>query len=292
MQNRLRKIALIGLSFILFFVFVGCSEETVNIDEKLKVAVSIVPEETFVKAVGGDLVEVVTMIPPGNSPANYAPSPREMQMLSKALLYFSIGVPTEKSNIIHKLADINRDIQLVALEEEVGKVYKACEFSKGNRDPHIWLSPKRVKVMIETIQNKLAQVDPKNKAIYEENAKNYIEKLDKLDKDIKSSIKDLPYKSFLVYHPSFGYFAEDYGLKMVSIEKEGKEANIEDIKTIIAYAKKEKIKVVFYQAEIDSKQSNVIAEEIGGKTKAIAPLAPNYIENLENMAKTFADVLN
>ncbi|MCT4605151.1 MAG: zinc ABC transporter substrate-binding protein [Marinisporobacter sp.] len=253
------------------------------------VAVSIVPQETFVKVVGGDLIEVITMIPPGNSPENYAPSPRELQMLSKSRVYFSIGVPTEKANIIPKLASINENIELIPLEAEVSKVYKDREFSPRERDPHIWLSPKRVKVMIEVIKDKLCEMDSENEEIYIKNAKEYIEKLDKLDEEVKKSIKDLPKKGFFVYHPAFGYFAEDYGLKMIAIEKEGKEATIEDIKRIIECAKKENIKTIFYQAEIDSKQSRVIAQEIKGSTQVIAPLAPNYIENIKNMANAFVN---
>ncbi|QEK11226.1 ABC transporter substrate-binding protein [Crassaminicella thermophila] len=285
-----KSIFLLLVSFI-FFSFIGCSKDVTKIDKKIKVAVSIVPQKTFVEAVGGDLVEVVTMIPPGNSPENYAPSPRELQILSESSIYFTIGVPAEKANILPKISDINENIQMVSLEEEVSKVYKDREFAPGKRDPHIWLSPKRAKLMVEIIKNELSEIDPLNKEVYEKNSKAYIEKLNRLDKEIKLSIEKLPKKAFIVYHPAFGYFADDYGLKMIPIEKEGKEATIEDIKEIIDFAKKENIKTVFYQAEIDSKQSRVIAQEIEGKTKEIAPLSPNYIENLENMAKIFADVL-
>ncbi|QXM05086.1 metal ABC transporter solute-binding protein, Zn/Mn family [Crassaminicella indica] len=288
MRNVLKICSYLILSMIVFFSLTACNKEASNI-EKLTVAVSIVPEKTFVKSVGGDLIEVVTMIPPGNSPENYAPSPKELEMLSKASVYFSIGVPTEKANIIPKLSSISEDIDIVPLDEEVSKVYKDREFSPGKRDPHIWLSPKRVKLMIKVIEDKLCEIDPKNKDIYIKNAEEYIKKIEQLDVKIKKSIEDLPKKGFLVYHPAFGYFADDYGLKMVAIEKDGKEATIEDIKRIIDYAKKENIKTIFYQAEIDSKQSRVIAEEIDGEAKEVAPLAPNYIENMENIAKAFAD---
>jgi zinc transport system substrate-binding protein len=274
----------------MFFSVIGCNKEVSNI-EKLTIAVSIVPEETFVKAVGGDLVEVVTMIPPGNSPENYAPSPRELELLSKSSVYFSIDVPTEKANILPKLSSINENIEVVSLASEVSKVYKDREFSIGKRDPHIWLSPKRVKVIVGAIKDKLCEIDPDHQEAYIKNAKEYIEKLDELDNNVKKSIRDLPKKEFLVYHPAFGYFADDYGLKMIPIEEDGKEATIEDIKRIIDYAKKEEIKTIFYQAEIDSKQSRVIAEEIEGNTKEIAPLAPNYIENIEKMANTFSKAL-
>ncbi|WP_129597456.1 metal ABC transporter solute-binding protein, Zn/Mn family [Anaerophilus nitritogenes] len=277
------------MSFVIL-MFTGCSQEAEN-NQKIKVAVSIVPQKTFVEAVGGDLVETVEMIPPGMSPENYAPSPKELKMLSESTLYFSIGVPSEKENILPKLKDMNKDIQLISLENEVSKVYKDREFAKNQRDPHIWLSPKRVVVITEVIKDELIKIDPQNKEIYEENANKYIQQLKEVDIEIKKSIEKLPQKSFVVYHPAFGYFADDYGLDMISIEEEGKEATIEDIKRVIDFAKSENIKVIFYQAEIDSRQSRTIADEIGGKTKEIEPLAKDYIQNLRDMAKTFTESL-
>ncbi|WP_053955690.1 metal ABC transporter solute-binding protein, Zn/Mn family [Inediibacterium massiliense] len=286
----MKKILYILCMSFIVVMFIGCSQETKN-NDKIKVAVSIVPQKTFVEAVGGDLVETIEMIPPGMSPENYAPSPKELKMLSESSVYFSIGVPAEKENILPKLKDINKDIQLISLEDEVSKVYKDREFAPNKRDPHIWLSPKRAVVMIAVIKDELIKIDPKNKQIYEDNANQYIKELKEIDVKIKKSIEKLPKKSFIVYHPAFGYFADDYGLDMISIEEEGKEATIEDIKRVIDFAKSENIKVIFYQAEIDSRQSRTIAEEIGGQTKEIEPLAKEYIKNLKDMAKTFTEVL-
>jgi len=98
-------------------------------------------------------------------------------------------------------------------------------------------------------------------------------------------------KKFIVYHPAFGYLADDYGLTMVALEQEGKEATPQQLEKIIDLAKKENIKAIFYQEEIDSSQSEAFAEEIGGKTIQLAPLAADYIGNLKNMAETMAEVM-
>lgn len=291
---------------------IGCSEEKPNAKEvsnnkeKIQVAVSIVPQETFVKEVGGDLVEVITMIPPGNSPENYQPSPSEMVKFSNAKIYFGIGVPTEKASILPKSGDFNKNMKIVSLEKEVEKLYPHIEF-KGEHthdnnhqgtncshegvDPHIWMSPKRVKVMIETIKKELIAIDARNKETYEANAKNYIEKLDKVDKEIKESLKGFKNQSFIIYHPSFGYFAEDYNLNMIAIEEGGKEATAKKLKEVIDIAKGQNIKFVFYQEEFDSLQAETIAKEIGGGVVKVAPLAPDYIENLEKISEKFEEVL-
>lgn len=289
---RRRKNALLLLFiFVIIAILNGCSidnkSNSLNVEEGIKIAVSIVPQETFVKAVGGDKINIITMIPPGKSPENFAPTPDIMEQFSDANLYFTIGVPTEVASIVPKIDDFNKDVKIVDMAEEVSKVYDDINFESGGRDPHIWLSPKRAKVMIQIIARELSAIDPSNESYYQTNAENYIKELDKLDTDIKESLSSLKKKTFICYHPAFGYFADDYNLEMLAIENEGKEATIEDLQKIIDFAKDEEIKVVFYQAEIDSKQSKVIASEIDGKAEMVEPLSPEYINNLEKMAETF-----
>lgn len=296
MKKYLKTIFL--LSFVTFcIVLSGCTKtkltsNTQSKDNKLSVAVSIVPEETFVKAVAGDLVNVVTLIPPGESPENFQPTPDLLKDFSNSKLYFSIGVPTEKASILPKAKDLNPDIEIISLDKKVSAVYPDREFSKNNRDPHIWLSLKRAKVMVNVIKDELCKVDPKNKVTYEKNSKAYIEKLDKVDSEIKDSLKDLKNKTVIVYHPCLGYFCDDYNLKMIALEKEGKESTIQDLQETINLAKKANIKVIFYQAEIDSSQAKTFAQEINGKCELVAPLSSSYIDNLKKMCNTFKETLN
>ncbi|QGZ99221.1 metal ABC transporter solute-binding protein, Zn/Mn family [Dehalobacter restrictus] len=289
---------MLGLTLILsLLVVTGCNskEKAAETSEaagkatvqKPIIAVTIVPEQTFVEAVCGDLAEVITMVPPGNSPENYEPTPQEREKFSKASLYFSIGVPTEEANILLNVGDV----KVVSLQKEVAAVYPERTFESGERDPHIWLSPKRAKVMVETIAREMGELDAANKETYAKNAAAYIAQLDELDQEITSALKDVQSKKFIVYHPAFGYLADDYGLTMVALEQEGKEATAQHLQEIIDLAKKENIKAIFYQEEIDSSQSEAFAEEIGGKTIQLAPLAADYIGNLKKMAETMAEVM-
>lgn len=295
MMLKIKKLFLsIIMPLGIIFVLTGCVQEGNQkaVPDKPVIVVSIVPQATFVKEVAGDLVTIVTMIPPGMSPANYAPTPQEMEQFSEASLYFTIGVPAEKANILPMVAGLNPGIKIVSLSDETAKVYSEREIAPQMRDPHIWLSPKRVKIMVASIARELSAIDPRNKEIYDNNASEYIKKLDGLDLEIAGSLKNLSNKAFIVYHPAFGYFADDYGLKMVALEEEGKEATIRSMQKAIDFAKEENIKVIFYQQEIDSSQSHAFAEEVGGKAEMVAPLAPDYIENLKKTARVFAEVLN
>jgi len=279
---------IMSFTLILSILFVsGCSYNNKNESNKPIIAVSIVPEQTFVKAVCGDLAEVIAMIPPGNSPENYELTPKEMEKFSKASIYFTIGVPTEEANILPNVGNI----KVFSLQNEVASVYADKTFDSGERDPHIWLSPKRVKIMIEAIASELSKLDPENEKTYNENAKAYNEQLGELDEQIKAALNGVQSKRFIVYHPAFGYLADDYGLTMYALEEEGKEATPQHLQEMIDLAKKEKIKAIFYQEEVDSSQSQAFAEEIGGKTIQLSPLAADYIGNLKNMAKTMAEVM-
>jgi zinc transport system substrate-binding protein len=292
-MRTLRVLSGLILAVCLLLLVSGCKsgKETSAIsngeDKKPIVAVTIVPEKTFVEAVCGDLAEVIALVPPGNSPENYEPTPQEMEKFSQAEVYFTIGVPTEEANILPSAGEV----KIVSLQEAAKAVYPERLFSSGERDPHIWLSPKRVEVMVETIAKEMSARDPQNQAVYQKNAEDYIAKLKALDQEITTALAPVQNKKIIVYHPAFGYLADDYGLEMIALEEEGKEATAQQLQAIIDLAKKDNIKVIFYQAEIDSSQSQAFADELGGKTVQLAPLAENYIENLQTMAKTMAEVM-
>lgn len=292
---------------IVLVLLAGCGK-TSNSEttDRLKVAVSIAPEAAFVKAIAGDLVDVVTLVPAGASPETYQPSPKEMSGFQDSSVYFTIGVSSEASNILPNIVSLNKDIKVVYLEDIVDDVYPARFFEEGleedhqeeenheheGRDPHMWMSPKRVIVMVEAIRDTLIEVDAENQTIYQENASKFIEELMSLDNEIMDLVAILDTKTFIMMHPSLGYFADDYGLTMVALEENGKEATARHLQNVIDYAKQENIKVIFYQTEFDSSQAKTLASEIDGEVLALDILSFDYINNMKEIIKIFNDVLN
>ncbi|MBN2880126.1 MAG: zinc ABC transporter substrate-binding protein [Clostridia bacterium] len=290
----------------------GCStgDKEGKID-KITVVVSVVPEATFVEAVAGDLVDIVTLIPPGNSPANYLPTTKEMQAISDADIYFVMQVPTEEANILPKIADFNEDIIMVNLRDAVSAEYPLRHIlghdhgdeeetaedehtddehaEEESVDPHIWLSPRRVIVMVNTIAEELSKLDEENAEIYSANAKKYIEELQSLDSEIDAMVAGLENKTFMIYHGSYGYFADDYGLNMVSLESDGKAATAVKMQEVIDLALEQDIKSIFYQDEFADTQARTIAEEIGGTVMRAAPLSADYIKELRDFAAALSD---
>jgi len=303
----MKKYLLYIVSITLMLMSVSCAKEE-NSSDKLIVAVSIAPQESFVKAVAGDLVDIVTLIPPGASPTNYQPSPKEMTKFTRAKIYFTIGVPSEVSNILPNVATNNEELQIVYLNDIVSEKFPARYFNAEDkeedieeheeehdhegRDPHIWLSPRRVIVMVNEIERQLSELDPENKDVYKTNATEFISELEILDDNLFVIISKLKNKTFVIMHPSLGYFADDYGLEMIALEQDGKESTASHLQEVIEFSKENNIKVVFYQTEFDSSQAKTLASEIDGEVLAIDTLSSDYMNNMNDILKLFTEVLN
>ena len=287
MNKNVKILALILLIVIVVVLLLFFNiKNNGNDNNKEIIAVSIMPEKEFVRAVAGEDFKIISMIPSGASPENYEPTPMEKETFEESVIYFSIGVPTEENNI---LPNVSENTKLVKLDEVVREEYADLTFANGSRDPHIWLSPQRAMVMVQKIADELSELKPQNKEKYQENAKKYISELENSILEIDSLLAQKGNRKFIVYHPAFAYLADEFGLEMYALEEDGKEATVESLKEKIDLAKKEGIKYIFYQAEIDSSQAKAFAEEIGGQTMMLEPLAENYLENLKKMANLLAE---
>ena len=291
--------SLIILYFVrLIFIISGFNNSTKK-ETALTIAVSILPEASYVKAITGDLANVVTLIPPGASPTNYQPTPKEMIQLEQADVYFTIGVSAESTNILPNINLKNKSLLVVELANEVEKKYPSRYFENhsdddaehSGRDPHIWMSPKRVMIMISSIRDTLIELDPKNANTYKDNTEKYLRQLKNLDEYLNEQLSTLSSRKFIVMHPSLGYFADDYHLTMIAIEKDGKEATITHLQNIIDTCLNENISVVLYQEEFDHTQATTIANEIHGNVYPFEPLASSYIENMTLLGDLFSDLL-
>jgi len=163
----------------------------------------------------------------------------------------------------------------------------------GILDPHIWLSPRLAKVMAVNICNGLSAVDPDNKAEYEANLQRFLRELDDLDQSIGAELASLPRekRAFMVFHPSWGYFAHDYGLRQVPIEAEGKEPSPGDLARIITMGKEQHIPVVFVQPQFSERSAKVIASEMGARVVPLDPLAADWKANMLRVAGAFRQAL-
>ena len=263
--------------------------------EPIPVFVSILPQKYFVDRIGGTHVNVEVMVQPGESPATFNPNPRKMSLLSQAKLYFSIGVPFE-TIWIDRIQSIHSNLKLVALNnashEKSVSSHGHKHHSHESGDPHIWTSPEKVKSMAQIIKTTLSHALPNNEQYFAANLQAFINDLDALDKDIRKILAKGNNRRFMVFHPAWTYFAEDYNLEQISIEEGGKEPGARALQTIIEKGKRLGIKVIFVQQQFSLSIARKVAKMIGATVVEIDPLAENYIENMRRTATAISGALH
>ncbi|MCF6249343.1 MAG: zinc ABC transporter substrate-binding protein [Desulfobacula sp.] len=265
--------------------------------EKLPVFVSIIPQKYFVQQIGKDLVDVQVMVQPGASPAIYEPKPRQMAALSKAKLYFSIGVPFE-ATWLKKITAANPQLVVIHTDHDIKKIPMNSHHDNGDEDhgkkgldPHIWLSPNLVKIQAASILNALKKTDPLHTTQYETNHALLIKKITDLNHKLQQIFKGKNQHRFMVFHPSWGYFANTYNLIQIPIEIEGRSPKPAQLKDLIKKARKNKVRVIFVQPQFSSKNARVIAKEIKGRIIFADPLAADWMDNMQKVAEKFEEAL-
>ncbi len=205
-------------------------------------------------------------------------------------LFFTEHLPSEFEGSEHFFKDLkNNDIEAFDSHPKESED-EHHHHHHGEKDPHVWTSPSNVKIMAKNIYNTLIKHDPKNKDYYKTNYIKFLDEINATDKKIRSLFLDLPANSkFMVFHPSWGYFAKEYSLVQVAIEVEGKEPKPKMLQKIIKEAKEEKIKAIFTQLEFSDKSARTIASELNIKVLKETPLASNWSQNLIELAKAIAN---
>lgn len=156
-------------------------------------------------------------------------------------------------------------------------------------DPHTWLSLNKAEKMIEHLVPEMIDANPENEENYTRNTEEYINELQELHGDISESMEPYHGEKFLIYHPSMGYFADDYHLEQLAIEIEGEDPGPGQIAGIIDIAEEEDINVIFVSPQFDDDAAKTIAEEIDGEVESLNPLAEDYLDNIEDIAQTLID---
>jgi zinc transport system substrate-binding protein len=285
----------------LCFIIILVSPVAAMAYDKIAVCVSILPQKYFVQQIGQDRVDIQVMVQPGASPATYEPKPRQMVAFSKARAYFSIGVPFEYA-WLQKIAATNPKMLMVQTDAGIEKIPLSAQLpgkahhhkeGHGERglDPHIWLSPTLVKTQADSILTTMQRIDPSNASEYQRNYERFISRLEALDAELKSMFAEQRGLQFMVFHPSWGYFAHAYGLKQIPIEIEGKNPKPAQLKRLVQHAREKGIRVIFAQPQFSSKSADLVARLIGGKVIFADPLAEDWLASLRKVAREFREAL-
>jgi zinc transport system substrate-binding protein len=283
----------------LFLVAMAMALPAVAAPAKPLVAVSILPQSYFVNRIAGDRVKVMTIVGPGQSPHSYEPTPRQMSDLSKAALWFTIGVDFEHALVpkIHslypalKLVDttskiVRRTIEAHHDEEEAEHHHEEGEdHDEEGPDPHTWLGRATVKLQAEEIRAALAALDPAGAAVYRQNYEAFVADIDRVFDGLAKELAPLRGTPVFVYHPAFGYFLDEFGIIQKAVETGGKEPTQKGLAELAAQAKEEEAKAIFVQAQFPTAAAKTLAASIGGVVIPLDALAPDWLANITRMGE-------
>lgn len=239
---------------------------------RLTVAVTIAPQGEFVERVGGELVEPLVMLPPGAEPHTYEPTPQQLVRLSAAHAYAQVGSGIAFERLwMERIGEANPDMLIIDCGAGIETV--------GN-DPHVWLSLRHARAMADAIRAGLTRLDAAQAATYQRNFEAYAAELTELDALLARQIQASGLRAFLVYHPSWGYFARDYGLEQMSVEHEGKEPTALRLGHVIEAARKAQVGAVFVSPQFEVRSAQAVAAEIGAHVLAVDPLPRRYVDEM------------
>ncbi len=256
------------------------------------IIVSIAPLKLFVDKIGGDRVDTTVMVEAGASPHNYSPKPSQMRAISRGDIYFSIGVEFEEI-WLDKFKNQNENLIISDTSNGVEKLTMVESHQHKEiheKDPHIWLDPLNVKIIANNIYKTLIVKDKNSSEYYKKNLQIFLQEIDDLNSNIKSILEKSPKNStFMVFHPSWGYFAKRYNLKQLTVEVEGKEPKMKELIKLIKEAKKSRVNAIFAQPEFSDKSAQIIANNLNIKVIKTSPLEKNWSDNLISLAKAIAN---
>lgn len=282
------------ISAVFFLLTFAVAEGTIGIrsassEEAFLACVSVPPMAYFVERIGGSGVRAEALIGPGDDPHTFEPRPKQMAALSGARVYFAIGFPFEAS-LLPRIKATNP--KLVVVDAAYSIPFLEDGDHEGDRsDPHIWTSPLAALRIADNVYRGLASIDRGGMVVYREHYRVFLKEIIDLDAELWETLKGVRGKKFIVFHPAWGYFANDYGLIQVSIETEGKEPKGADLARLIEMARLEGAKAIFISPQHSKAGAKVIADAIGANLIEIDPLAEDWAENLKTVSKILAEAM-
>jgi zinc transport system substrate-binding protein len=268
-------------------------KEIKSSDGKLKVMASFYCMSDFAQKVGGDKVEVTSMVPAGTEPHDWEPAATDIVQLENAdvFIYNGAGMEHWTEDVLGSLdnqsltvAEASKGLELMEGEaHEDGDDEHQEDDDETNYDPHVWLSPLNAKAEMENIKKALAEADPENEAYYTENYEKYARKFDELDAEYKEKLSNTKSKDIIVAHEAFGYLCSAYGLNQIGIEglSPDSEPDPARMEEIIKFAKTNNVKTIFFEELVSPKVAETIAAEINAETKVLNPLEGLRDEDLQ-----------
>ncbi len=290
------KVLLFGILTALSLT--GCSEKVA--DDNV-ITVTIEPQRYFAEQIAGDKYKINCVVPSGQSPETYDPTPKQMVEIGKSVAYLQIGDIGFEQVWMDKIRENNPELPVFNMSKGMKMLTEAESICTGEEeghdhhhhaggmDPHIWTCIEGAKTIAWNTLNALIQLDKDNTSYYWENYNVVYAEIEKTKLALQELLDPLTHRTFIIYHPALTYFANEFNLTQLSIEMDGKEPTPAQLKTLVETARKDDVKIVFIQKEFDKKNAEIIAKETGCKLVSINPLDYQWHDEMIHIAKALAD---
>jgi manganese/iron transport system substrate-binding protein len=292
------KLITIIITVIFSFASVGHARQPV-----LKVVTTTTIFADLIKNVGGDRIEVISLVGFGVDPHHYEPTPLEAKALANADVFFYNGFGLE--SWAERLAANVGGAGLPSVQLSLGLtpitgVTFGHNHDHEEGDPHFWLDITNAMHYVEVIKDTFISLDPAGEEYYQSMAGAYSEKLAQLDEWFLQQIQSIPQdnRRLVTYHDGFSYMAERYGLEIVGflVRNPDREPSAKDQAVLINEIKTQKIPAIFGEAQHNLKFVENIAKEAGVKVGilyngALTPQTPTYIDMMKANALALVDGL-
>ena len=258
------------------------------------VFVSIPPQAWLARRLAGEEVEVQTLLTPGANLHTYEPDARQIKKLAGAALYLTLGIPFEVT-LAQRAARLNPGIRVAAMDKGIAKTgahdhdHTGAQCCAGGADPHIWLSPRLMAAMASNTVEALCAVFARAPDVYEERLRATVSEITAVDAAVRKTLQGLKTRTWVAYHPSWSYFAADYGLRLLVIEQDGKSPSARHLAGIIRESGLAGVGKVFTEPQYDRRPAETLARQIGAALLAIDPLREDWPALLLEVAAGLAD---
>ena len=271
----MRKIGSAVCFGLLGVLLVACNTST-NADEggKTSVVASFYPLAEAAQQVGGDLISVQNLTPPGVEPHDLELAPDDIEAIATAdvIVYLGGGFQPAVEDAISQAEDA---VTVDALEAVDTNEAPPSEAEEGlTVDPHVWLDPGRYEEVVRTVADALSEADPANESTYDADADAYVAKIAALDDDFRAGLADCQRTTIVTSHEAFAYLAESYGLTEVGItglspEAEPSARRLAELKDLV---EQEGITTIFAEELVSPKVAETLADEAGITVEVLDPL--------------------
>lgn len=265
-------------------MFISCKSSVNSRGEKIETAVTILPYAGIVKEIGGEKVNVTVLVPPQSACETYEPSPIDIAKTTNSEIYFAVGAGYAfEKNLLKTIKENYKSLAVVDCSE--GSIIK-------ENNPHLWLSIEGVKKIAGLVCSSLIKARPGLEQYFTLNKEKFFTRADSINSIIENNLKQIKNRKIMVFHPSWLYFAVQYNLEQIAVEREGKEPTARDLRNIVNTGKKFNIKTLFLEPNTAEESAEALKEELKAGAVLLNPMEEDVLENLLFVSQKIKESLN